>query len=165
MALRSLSDIFSNLPGSIYPKQMYFITSSWFPVTSESRSSSFCYRIVVRETENRQLLHSFSFLSTRSKPATLQGQLAATFSPGAGLRTRPGRSQLRGSSRQFVFNSTAEAALRGSSALVPVGSASELSHKRTEPPLSCRAFGTHGRALNAPGDNLPIHYVPSPRRY
>src|SRR6266481_5267496 len=28
---------------------------------SESRSSSFCYQIVVRETENRQLLHFFYF--------------------------------------------------------------------------------------------------------
>ena len=32
----------------------------------------------------------------------------------------------------FFFSSAAEAALAGMSALVPVGSASELSHKRTE---------------------------------
>ena len=31
---------------------------SWFAVT-QSRSSSFCYQIVVREAENRQLLHFF----------------------------------------------------------------------------------------------------------
>jgi hypothetical protein len=30
---------------------------------SESRSSSFCYQIVVRETENRQLLHFFRLVS------------------------------------------------------------------------------------------------------
>src|SRR5580704_4453680 len=59
MVLRALSDMFSNLPGWIYPKQMYFINSSLFSCDSVSRSSSFCYRIVVRETENRQLLHSF----------------------------------------------------------------------------------------------------------
>jgi hypothetical protein len=28
--LRSLSDMFSNLPGSRYPKQMYFIDASLF---------------------------------------------------------------------------------------------------------------------------------------
>jgi hypothetical protein len=31
--LRSLSGIFSNLPGSMYPKQMYFINSSSLAVT------------------------------------------------------------------------------------------------------------------------------------
>src|SRR5439155_1592351 len=88
---------------------------------SESRSSSFCYQIVVRETENRQLLH--------------------------------------------FFISTAESALAGIAVLVPVGSAPELSHKRTEPQLSCRACGTYLHGLNAPGNNLPICHVPTPRRY
>ncbi len=45
---------------------MYFINSSSFPVTpcfaaTQGRSSSFC-QIVVRETENRQLLHFFSLV-------------------------------------------------------------------------------------------------------
>ena len=35
---------------------------SLFPVAQESRSSSFCYQIVVRESENRQLLHLFSLV-------------------------------------------------------------------------------------------------------
>src|SRR5712692_11322087 len=38
---------------------------SLFPVT-QSRSSSFCYQIVVRETENRQLLHFFKASSEES---------------------------------------------------------------------------------------------------
>src|ERR1700733_2272137 len=61
--------------------------------------------------------------------------------------------------------STAESALAGIAALVPVGSAPELSHKRTEPRLSCRACGTYLHGLNAPGNNSPIRHVPTPRRY
>src|SRR6266513_2329826 len=64
-----------------------------------------------------------------------------------------------------VFISTAESALAGIAALVPVGSATELSHKRTEPQLSCQACGTYLHGLNAPGNNLPIRHVPTPRRY
>src|SRR5258708_1370587 len=78
------------------------------------------HQIVVRETENRQLLH--------------------------------------------FFISTAESALAGIAALVPVGSAPELSHKRTEPQLSFRACGTYPRGRNAPSNNLPIRHVPTPRR-
>src|SRR5262249_23053379 len=62
------------------------------------------------------------------------------------------------------FISTAESALAGIAALVPVGSAPELSHKRSEPQLSCRACGTYLHGLNAPGNNVPIHHVPTPRR-
>src|SRR6266446_1573391 len=79
------------------------------------------HQIVVRETENRQLL--------------------------------------------YFFISTGESAPAGIAALVPVGSAPELSHKRTEPQLSCRACGTYLHGLNAPGSNLPIRHVPTPRRY
>src|SRR5437868_14697927 len=61
--------------------------------------------------------------------------------------------------------STAESALAGIAALVPVGSAPELSHKRTEPQLSCRACGTYLHGRNAPGNNLPIRPAPTPRRY
>src|SRR5436309_3132829 len=63
-----------------------------------------------------------------------------------------------------IFITTAESALAGIAALVPVGSAPELSHKRTEPRLSCRACGTYLHGLNAPGNNLPIRPVPTPRR-
>src|SRR5580704_12503842 len=91
------------------------------PCDLESRSSSFCYQIVVRETENRQLLHFFIL--------------------------------------------TAESALAGIAGLVPVGSAPELYHKRTEPQLSCRACSTYLHGLNTPGNNLPIRHVPTPRRY
>src|SRR2546426_2970110 len=62
------------------------------------------------------------------------------------------------------FISTAESALAGSAAPVPVGSAPELSHKRTEPQPSCQACGTYLHGLNAPGNNLPIRHVPAPRR-
>src|SRR2546427_7522467 len=62
------------------------------------------------------------------------------------------------------FISTAESAPAGIAALVPVGSAPELSHKRTEPQLSCRACGTYLHGLNAPGNNLPIRHVPAPHR-
>ena len=61
--------------------------------------------------------------------------------------------------------STAESAPRGIAALVPVGSAPELSHTRTEPPLSCRSCGTYRHGLSAPGSNSPIRPVPTPRRY
>src|SRR5207244_13472279 len=60
--------------------------------------------------------------------------------------------------------STAESALAVIAALVPVGSGPELSHKRTEPRRSCRACGTYLHGLNAPGNNLPIRHVPTPRR-
>jgi len=52
--------------------------------------------------------------------------------------------------------STAESAPAGIAALVPVGSTTELSHKRTEPRLSGRACGTYLHGLNAPGNNLPV---------
>ena len=63
--------------------------------------------------------------------------------------------------------STAEFALAGIFALVSVGSAPELSHKKTEAQLSHRACGTYLRglnALNAPNSNSPIRSVPAPRR-
>ncbi len=63
------------------------------------------------------------------------------------------------------FISTAESAPAGIAALVPVGSAPELSRKRTEPQLSCRACGTYLHGLNAPGSNFPIRHVPTPCRY
>jgi hypothetical protein len=63
------------------------------------------------------------------------------------------------------FISTGESALAGIAALVPVGSAPELSHKRTEPRLSCRACGTYLRGRIAPGNNSPIRHVPTLRRY
>src|SRR6266540_1269264 len=62
------------------------------------------------------------------------------------------------------FISASESAPAGSAAPVPVGSAPELSHKRTEPQPSCRACGTYLHGLNAPGNNLPIRHVPTPRR-
>src|SRR5207302_2478313 len=65
----------------------------------------------------------------------------------------------------IAVTSTAESAPAGIAALVPVGSAPELSHKRTEPQLSCRACGTYLHGRNAPGNNLPIRHVPTPRRY
>src|SRR5258708_29782570 len=61
-----------------------------------------------------------------------------------------------------IFISTAESALAGIAALVPVGSAPELSNKRPEPQRSCRAGGTYLHGLNAPGNNLPIRHVPAP---
>jgi len=51
---------------------MYFIHFSLFPVTPR-RSSSFCYQIVVRETENRQLLHLFLALPDESVALTGAG--------------------------------------------------------------------------------------------
>src|SRR5260370_40657041 len=65
----------------------------------------------------------------------------------------------------MFFISAAESALAGIAALVPVGSAPELSRKRTEPQLSCRACGTYLHGLNAPNNNLPIRPVPTARRY
>src|SRR5262249_46384117 len=62
------------------------------------------------------------------------------------------------------FTSAGESALAGIAARVPVGSAPELSHKRIEPRLSCQACGTYLHGLNAPGNNLPIRHVPTPRR-
>src|SRR5277367_3663164 len=63
------------------------------------------------------------------------------------------------------FISTAESVPAGIAAPVPVGSGPELSHKRTEPRLSCRACGTYLHGLNAQGNNLPVRPVPTPRRY
>src|SRR5258708_39972484 len=68
-------------------------------------------------------------------------------------------------SDEAFLTSTAESAPAGIAALVPVGSTPGLSHKRTEPHLSCRACGTDPHGLNAPGNNLPIRHVPAPRRY
>src|SRR5260370_23373002 len=62
------------------------------------------------------------------------------------------------------FISTAESAPAGIAALVPVGSSPAPSHKTPEPRLSCRACGTYPHGLNAPGNNLPIRHVPTPRR-
>ena len=50
----------------------------------------------------------------------------------------------------------------GIAAPVPVGSAPELSHTRTEPQPSCPACGTNPRGRNAPGSNLPVRHVPTP---
>lgn len=44
-----------DFPGSIDPKQMNFSNILLFP----GNRSSFCYQIVVREAENRQLPHFF----------------------------------------------------------------------------------------------------------
>src|SRR5258708_25698716 len=82
------------------------------------------------------------------------------------LRIPPGHLNVSASaSDESFFISTVESALAGIAALVPVGSAPELSHKRTEPQLSCRACGTYPRGRNAPGNNLPIRHVLEPRRY
>src|ERR1017187_4268045 len=69
--------------------------------------------------------------------------------------------------RQLVhlFISTAESALAGIAALVPVGSGPAPSHKKHEPQMSCRACGTYLLGRNAPGNNLPIRHVPTPSRY
>src|SRR5258708_18791738 len=64
-----------------------------------------------------------------------------------------------------IFISAAESAPAGIAAPVPVGSAPELSHTRTGPQPSCPACGTNLHGLNAPGNNLPIRPVPTPRRY
>src|SRR5689334_14619706 len=93
-----------------------------FSVTNNIRAGQLpcLHYIVVREAENRQLLH--------------------------------------------FFISTDESAPAGIAALVPVGSAPKLSHRRTGPPRSCPACGTYPRGRNAPGSNLPIRPVPTPRR-
>src|SRR5260370_10893490 len=78
---------------------------------------------------------------------------------------RPGPNSTSRPRKFFFLISAAESALVGIAALVPVGSAPELSHKRTEPQLSCRACGTYPRGRNAPGNNLPIRHAPAPRRY
>jgi len=59
-------------------------------------------------------------------------------------------------SQESSLISAAESAPAGIAALVPVGSAPELSHKPPEPQRSCRAGGTDPPGLNAPGNNLPI---------
>src|ERR1700722_5517415 len=64
-----------------------------------------------------------------------------------------------------ILISTDESALAGIAALVPVGSAPAPSHKTPEPQLSCPVCGTYLRGRNAPGNNLPIRHVPTPRRY
>ena len=64
-----------------------------------------------------------------------------------------------------LFISTAESALAGIAAPVPVGSAPVLSRKTPEPQLFCRACGTYPRGLNAPGNAWPIRHVPTTRRY
>src|SRR5271170_6041206 len=63
-----------------------------------------------------------------------------------------------------LFISTAESALAGIAAPVPVGSVPELSHKTTELQQSCRACDTYLHGPNAPGNNLPIRLAPTPRR-
>src|SRR5258708_6074375 len=63
------------------------------------------------------------------------------------------------------FISTAESALVGIAALVPVGSGPVTSHKTPEPQLSCRAGDTYLHGRNVPGNSLPIRPVPTPRRY
>src|SRR5258708_8583252 len=62
------------------------------------------------------------------------------------------------------FISTAESALVGIAALVPVGSGPVTSHKTPEPQLSCRAGDTYLHGRNVPGNSLPIRPVPTPRR-
>src|SRR5271157_2037901 len=64
-----------------------------------------------------------------------------------------------------IFISAAESAPAGIAARVLVGSALELSHRRTELQPSCRACGTYRHGLNAPNSNSPIRPVPAPRRY
>src|SRR6266404_8082980 len=64
----------------------------------------------------------------------------------------------------MTYASTAESAPAGIAAPVPVGSAPELSHKRTEPQRSCPACGTYLHGLNALSNNLPIRPVPTPCR-
>src|SRR6266404_9444021 len=59
-----------------------------------------------------------------------------------------------------IFISAGESALAGIAALVPVGSAPALSHRKPGPQRSCRACGTYRHGLNAPGSNLPIRHVP-----
>src|ERR1700730_14500897 len=57
MVLRSLSDMFSNLSERVrldIAQTDVFHQFLLVSCDSESRSSSFCYQIVVRETENRQ---------------------------------------------------------------------------------------------------------------
>src|SRR6266851_4644270 len=66
---------------------------------------------------------------------------------------------------RVLFISTAESALVGIAAPVPVGSGPELSHRRTELQLSCLACGTYQHGLNALDNNSPIRHVPVPRRY
>src|SRR6478736_3910565 len=68
-------------------------------------------------------------------------------------------------SDESFFISTAESALAGIGAPVPVGSGPELSHKRTEPQLSCRDCCTYLHGLNAPVNNFPIRHDPTPRQY
>jgi hypothetical protein len=51
--------------------------------------------------------------------------------------------------RATISISTAESAPTGIAAPVPVGSAPELSHWKTEPQMSCQAYGTYLHGLNA----------------
>ncbi len=64
-----------------------------------------------------------------------------------------------------IVISTAESALAGIAALIPVGSAPAPFHTKHEPQPSCRACGTYLDRRNAPGSNWPIRHVPTPRRY
>src|SRR5262249_61114475 len=75
------------------------------------------------------------------------------------------RSLDRKSTASRLFISAAESVPAEPAAPGLVGSAPELSHKRTEPQRSCRACGTTLHELNAPGNNLPIRHVPTTRRY
>jgi hypothetical protein len=52
------------------------------------------------------------------------------------------------------FISTAESALAGIAALVPVGSAPELSHKRTEPQMSGPACGTYLHGVSSERERI-----------
>jgi len=72
--------------------------------------------------------------------------------------------EIVGVGAQAFLISTPESAPAGIAAPVPVGSGPELSHKTTEPQRCCRACGTCLHGLNAPGNNLPIRHVPTPRR-
>src|SRR5208337_3531833 len=70
---------------------------------SESRSSSFCYQIVVRETENRQLLHFFSLIrgicgslmrSNGGRKLGLSVPRPCVFCKGGLARSEPGSATL-----------------------------------------------------------------------
>jgi len=78
------------------------------------------------------------------------------------LHSRTAGLEFDNSYEKFCFFiSTAGSAPAGIDALVPVGSGPELSHTRTEPPLSCRACGTYLRGLNAPDNNPPRPISPT----
>src|SRR5208283_4267838 len=98
MVLRSLSDMFSNLPGSDVSQTDVFHQFLLVSRDSESRSSSFCYQIVVRETENRQLLHFFlAFLrgTFSARRSTCFGYTNLSFPWSGSFLFSTGRSKLR----------------------------------------------------------------------